>query len=46
MKCTFADIGRDEREGERRSSACEGEKGPGDRGWETLIKGIFPLAVL
>lgn len=48
MKCTFADMkgGTRERRRERRGWVCEGEKGPGDRGRGTLIKSIFPLAVL
>lgn len=48
IKCTFTDMkgkkrGSDE---ERRGWVCEGERGPGDRGRGTLIKGIFPLGVL
>ena len=35
-----------EEEEEQRGWVCEGEKGPGDMGRGTLIKGIFPLAVL
>lgn len=47
-KCTSADArgGTRQRRRERRGWVCEGEKGPGDKGRGTLIKSIFPVAVL